>query len=74
MWLPGPVYERIPQIWFLSGLLFIANGLYVGIDFPISLVCIAVGLLCCLFGIGLGVFRSRNRHTKPLAAESQPAE
>ena len=70
MWLPGPVYERIPQIWFLFGLLFIANGLYVGTDLPISLACLAFGLLCCLFGIGVGVFRSKNRRTKPPAAES----
>lgn len=61
MWLPTPVYERIPQFWFLMGLLFIANGLYLGIDFAISLVYIAVGILCCAFGMGIGLIRMSHR-------------
>ncbi len=61
MWLPTPVYERIPQFWFLMGLLFIANGLYLGIDLTISLGYIAAGLLCCAFGAGVMIVRKRHR-------------
>jgi hypothetical protein len=70
MWLPTPVYERIPQFWFLMGLLFIANGFYLGIDFAISLVYIAVGILCCAFGVGVGLIRMR--HRKNTSASSDP--
>jgi len=73
MWLPTPVYERVPQFWFLLGLLFIANGLYLGINFPISLVYIAIGLLCCAYGIGIAVVRMRyrNARTGERSAETQ---
>ena len=71
MWLPTPVYERIPQFWFLMGLLFIANGLYLGIDFTISLVYIAVGVLCCAFGVGIRLIRMRNRKNRSASSEPQ---
>lgn len=74
MWLPAPVYERIPQIWFLFGLLFIAYGLYIGIDIEYSLLCIAAGVLCCVFGIGVAVFRKRNRGAKSSVTDTEAVE
>ena len=74
MWLPTPVYERIPQFWFLLGLLFIANGLYLGIDFPISLVYIAVGLVCSAYGVGIAVVRFRYRRARPEDSSSMKIE
>ena len=71
MWLPTPVYERIPQFWFLLGLLFIANGLYLGIDFVISLGYIAVGALCCAYGVGIALIRMRYRKNKSAGSEPQ---
>ena len=65
MWLPTPVYERIPQFWFLMGLLFVANGLYLGIDFVISLAYIAVGFVSCAYGVGIALIRMRNRKGRP---------
>jgi hypothetical protein len=64
MRLPTPVYERVPQIWFLMGLLFIANGLYIGIDFPFSLACIAVGFICCAFGACIAIVRMKHRRSR----------
>jgi uncharacterized membrane protein len=64
MWLPTPVYERIPQFWFLLGLLFISIGLYLGIDFVITLGYIAVGFICCAYGIGIALIRMRYRKNK----------
>jgi len=61
MWLPSPIYERIPQFWFLLGLLFVANGLYIGLDFTVSFVYIAVGFACCAYGIGIAVVRMKYR-------------
>jgi hypothetical protein len=71
MWLPTPVYERVPQFWFLLGLLFIANGLYLGIDFPISLGYIAIGLCCCAYGAGIAVVRMRYRQARSSEDDSE---
>ena len=71
MWLPTPVYERIPQFWFLMGLLFIANGLYLGIDFAISLGYIAVGILCCAYGVGIELIRMRHRKNRSENSDPQ---
>ena len=70
MWLPTPVYERIPQFWFLMGLLFIVNGLYLGIDFAISLGYIAVGFVSCAYGVGIALVRMRYR--KGRSASNEP--
>ncbi len=69
MWLPTPVYERIPQFWFLLGLLFISNGLYLGIDFVISLGYVAVGFICSAYGVGIALVRMRYRKNKTVSNE-----
>ncbi len=71
MWLPTPVYERVPQFWFLLGLLFIANGLYLGIDFSISLAYVVVGLASSAYGVGIAVVRARYRRARSAETVSQ---
>ena len=73
MWLPTPVYERIPQFWFLMGLLFIANGLYLGIDFAVSLGYIAVGTICCGYSVAIALVRMRYRKRKSANSEALTA-
>ena len=70
MWLPSPIYERIPQFWFLLGLLFVANGLYLGLDFAISFGYIAVGFGCCAYGVGIAIVRMRYRKTRSANSDS----
>jgi len=57
MWLPTPLYERVPQFWFLLGLLFVASGLYLGFHFPIALAYIAIGFICSTYGVGIAIVR-----------------
>jgi len=68
MWLPSPIYERIPQFWFLLGLYFISIGLYVGFEFPLFFLYIGVGFFCCMYGLGIFMVRMRYRQNS-LAAE-----
>ncbi len=68
MWIPTPIYERIPQFWFLLGLLFIATGLYLGFDFAQSFWYIAIGSFCCAYSAALFVLRISER------PKSQPAK
>ncbi len=70
MWLPTPVYERIPQFWFLIGLLFFANGLYLGLDIPIAFGYLTIGVICCAYGIGIAVVRTRYRRAQTSSDDS----
>jgi hypothetical protein len=73
MWLPTPLYEPIPQYWFLLGLLFIANGLYIGLDIAFSLASIAVGFGCCVYGVGVAVVRFKHRRDPSEKSDSSPS-
>ena len=75
MWLPTPIYERIPQFWFLLGLLFIATGLYLGFEFALSFWYIAVGLSCCSYAVGIFLVRLSARQGQQSAVQvNAPAE
>jgi len=75
MWIPSPIYERIPQFWFLLGLLFIATGLYLGFEFALSFWYIAVGVSCCSYGVGIFLVRMRSRQAPQSAVQvNAPAE
>jgi hypothetical protein len=75
MWLPSPIYERVPQFWFLLGLLFIATGLYLGFEFALSFWYIAVGFSCGSYGVGIFLVRLRSRQAPQTAVQANaPAE
>ena len=61
MWLPTPVYERVPHFYFLAGLLLIADGLYLGFEYRFSFAYIGVGLASCAYGVGIRLMRIRYR-------------
>ncbi len=85
MYLPTPIYERMPQFWFLLGMLFFAAGLYLGFEYVLSFYYLGVGVLCSTYGITIRVLRLRHRkglHTAepvsvtaeqpPVSAEQPP--
>jgi len=61
MWLPTPVYERIPQFWLLLGLLFMSSGTYLGFDFSLSFAYFGLGFACCLWSLWIFSMRLRSR-------------
>lgn len=61
MWVPAPVYERIPQFWLLLGLLFMASGVFLGFEYVLSFVYIGVGFACCGWSAWILVTRLRHR-------------
>ena len=67
MWLPTPIYERIPQFWFLLGLLFIAAGLYLGFEFSLVFWYAGIGFSCCLYGVGVFFVRWGYRRGRKVA-------
>lgn len=60
MWLPTPIYKRIPVGWFVAGLLFIAYSLYLGLDIKGSLTYVALGVVCCGAGVATAMLRARH--------------
>ena len=61
MWIPTPVYERIPQFWLLLGLLFMSSGTYLGFDYSLSFLYFGVGFVCCIWSLWIFSMRLRNR-------------
>ena len=59
MKLVSDIFERLPQVWVLLGLLFFAGGLYLGFDYSLAFVYLGVGVICFLYGVLLFVFMQR---------------
>jgi len=53
MRLISDIFERLPQVWVLVGLLFIATGLYLGFDYSFVFVYLGIGTVCFLYGLVL---------------------
>jgi len=63
MWLPTPIYERLPHFLLLVGLVFMSTVMYLGIDHPQTPIYFGAGFFCCLWS--LFIFELRLRHRKP---------
>ena len=59
MKLISDIFERLPQVWVLLGLLFASGGLYLGFDYSLAFVYFTVGAICFLYGVLLFVFMQR---------------
>jgi len=53
MRLTSDIFERLPQVWVLVGLLIIASGVFLGFDYSLVFVYLGIGVLCFLYGIVL---------------------
>ena len=73
MWLPTPVYERIPQFYVLLGMLFFTNGLYLGFEFEITLYYLGAGILSFLYGLGVFATRLIRRQKQPMVINAPEA-
>lgn len=77
MWLPSPIYERIPQFWLLLGLLFMTSGTYLGFEYQLSFLYFGVGFVCVGWGFVIFIRRSRYRLDpvrKPLAIVKEESD
>lgn len=65
MWLPAPIYERLPQIWVLIGLGFFAFGLYLGFEYELIYGYFGLGTICIVYSIWLLITRRKHREESP---------
>lgn len=63
MWLPTPIYERLPHFLLLAGLLFLSTVMYLGVSHPQTPIYFGAGFFCGLWS--LAIFELRLRHRKP---------
>lgn len=50
MWIPTPVYERIPLFMLIAGAVFVGAAFYIGFHVPISYFYCGVGVACLFWG------------------------
>jgi low temperature requirement protein LtrA len=75
MWLPAPIYKRAPQLWFLLGLLFIAAGLYIGLELALALRYIVFGFAFSAYGVAISMLRLLHRQSRePASPTTAPTE
>ena len=70
MWLPTPVYERIPEFWVLMGLLFFALGLYIGFGYTLTFLYLAIGAGCFVRGVWINMMRRFYRSQNNVADQA----
>lgn len=67
MWLPTPIYERVPQLLLLLGVLFMSSGIYLSFDYELSYFYFGASFACCM--LSLWVFSVRLRNQKARRSE-----
>jgi hypothetical protein len=72
MWLPTPIYKRVPQFWLLLGLLFMSSGTYLGFDYSLSFVYFGVGFVCAARSLWVFSMRAAARRKEPVPATVPP--
>jgi hypothetical protein len=70
MWLPEWLYESLPYSYVVTGSLFNAGIIYVGLDAPGAAYYLATGTLCTLYGLAV-FFRRQMRRRPPGDPQSQ---
>ena len=64
MRLVSDIFERLPQVWILLGLLFFATGLYLGFEYSLVFVYLGIGVVCFTYGVVLFLFLLREKPKK----------
>ena len=66
------IFERLPMVWFLLGLLFNSAGLYLGFEYSLAFSYMIVGWFCCAYGLALFVLRLWERRRTSAATRLSP--
>lgn len=65
MWLPKPLYDALPAIYVLVGLLFLCGAIYLGLVHEASPAYAGVGMVCILSGLLVRRLRTRQNDDRP---------
>ena len=73
MWIPTPIYEALPYLYVLGGVLFISGTLYIGISATGASLYIACGLVSIVYGAYIFAKRHAYRGDSAKAGPAEPA-
>lgn len=73
MWLPAPLYESLPYLYVLGGVLFISGTLYIGVNTPAAPLYMACGLISIVYGTYIFKRRYESRRTSVDPSDITPA-
>jgi hypothetical protein len=60
--IPEKYYERIPQFYFVVGVLLLANAMYLGLEDFAAYFYLAFGIVSLLYAVGVKRARENNRN------------
>jgi len=66
------VFERLPIMWILLGLLFNSGGLYLGFEYSLSFGYMVVGWMCCAYGLSILMLQRMERPRKSATSRLSP--
>ena len=66
------IFERLPMVWFLLGLLFNSLALYLGLDNSLFFVYLIVGWGCCAYGLAIFFLQKLERPKQSQATKLSP--
>ena len=73
MWIPSPIYEALPYLYILGGVLFISGTLYIGLAAPGATLYIACGLVSIVYGAYVLSKRHAYRSRSPGSGPTESA-
>jgi hypothetical protein len=71
--IPEKYYERIPQFYFIVGILLLANSAYLGIENFAAYFYLGFGMVSILYAVGVQKARTKHRNNLP-AEDNQLSE
>ena len=76
MHLPSTLYERAPHYWLFTGVLLVVLGVYLGIqvDTKFLIVGVTLGVVSCLWGVRVFLFRARKPGEANVATSTSTAD
>ena len=66
------IFERLPMVWFLLGLLFNSLALYLGIESSMFFVYLILGWGCCAYGVAIYFLQKQERPKQAEATKLSP--
>ena len=66
------IFERLPMVWFLLGLLFNSLALYLGLDSSLFFVYLILGWGCCAYGLAIFFLQKQDRPKQAEATKLSP--
>lgn len=76
MHIPNTLYERAPHYWLFVGLLLVILGVYLGVqvDTKFLYVGVTLGIVSCLWGVRVFLYRARKPGEANVAASSSTSD